>query len=69
MRLVGFFLDIGGCVINDQAEIHYPYCRVPAIQMVKIGVAVAAKPELRRPVYYEFVQQTELFQVVDMQMD
>ncbi len=39
------------------------------IQMVKIGVAVAAKRELGRPVHYEFDQQTELFQVVDMQMD
>jgi hypothetical protein len=37
--------------------------------MVKIGVAVAAKPDLGRPVHYEFVQQTELFQVVDLQMN
>jgi hypothetical protein len=37
--------------------------------MVKIGVAVAAKPEIGRPVHYEFVQQTELFQVVDLQMN
>jgi len=37
--------------------------------MAKIGVAVAAKPDLGRPVHYEFVQQTELFQVVDLQMN
>jgi hypothetical protein len=37
--------------------------------MVKIGVAVVAKPEFGGPVHYEFVQQTELFQVVDLQMN
>jgi hypothetical protein len=35
LRVVGFFLDIGGCVINDQAEIQNPYCLALVIQMVK----------------------------------
>ena len=45
LRVVGFFLDIGGCVRKDYAEIQNLYCRALVIQ----GAAVVAKPEFGGP--------------------